>query len=267
MEKKRILFVAHEIAPYIPDTQMGANGRKLALNTQNAGNELRSFVPKWGIINERRHQLHEVIRLSKMNVVINETDYPLIVKVATLQPSHSQVYFTYTDELFLRKCMANNADGSESTENLRKAIFFARCVLDTAKKLRWIPDIIHCQGWIADIVPFYLKTVYADDPTFSNAKIVTSVYHNELTLPIPEDANKCLEFRDLTADNIEEMGISLKTPTDMDKLAIRFSDAVILSEDNIAEDVKDYISETGIMATTYDAISTPETINNFYEGI
>ena len=153
MAKKKILFINQEISPYVPDNALSIMGRELPKTIQECSHEIRTFMPKWGIINERRGQLHEVIRLSGMNLIINDTDHPLIIKVASIQSAKVQVYFIDNDDYFGKRLMEKDEQGEDYTDNGERAIFFARGVLETVKKLRWVPDVIHCQGWMSAVVP------------------------------------------------------------------------------------------------------------------
>ena len=159
---KKILFINQEIAPYVPDSEMSLLGRQVPQKIQEAGYEIRTFMPKWGTINERRGQLHEVIRLSGMNLIIDDTDHPLIIKVASIPTTRIQVYFIDNDDYFMKRQMTVDESGEEYADNGERAVFFARGVLETVKKLRWAPDIIHCQGWMGAVVPLYIKTAYKD---------------------------------------------------------------------------------------------------------
>ena len=178
MVKKKVLFINQEMVPYVPTSEMATMGRNLPQKIQENGFEIRTFMPKWGNINERRGQLHEVIRLSGLNLIIDDTDHPLIIKVASIPVSRLQVYFIDNEDYFQRRrTMTEDESGEEFTDNGERAIFFARGVLETVKKLRWTPDIIQCQGWMAGVVPLYIKTAYHDDPSFANAKVVTSLFN------------------------------------------------------------------------------------------
>ena len=168
MAGKKVLFINQEIIPYVPETELSRMGRDLPQQIQENGFEIRTFMPKWGNINERRGQLHEVIRLSGMNLIIDETDHPLIIKVASIPVSRLQVYFIDNEDYFIRRqAMTEDENGDEYADNGERAIFFARGVLETVKKLRWTPDIVQCQGWMSAVVPFYIKTAYRDDPSFA----------------------------------------------------------------------------------------------------
>ena len=163
---KKILFITQEIAPYVPESAMTKLGRELPQAIQEKSREIRTFMPKWGIINERRNQLHEVIRLSGMNMIIDETDHPLIIKVASIASTRMQVYFIDNDDYFGKRSMSRDEKKVEYTDNAERAVFYARGVLETVKKLRWTPEIIHCQGWMSSVIPYYIKTAYAEEPVF-----------------------------------------------------------------------------------------------------
>jgi len=157
MEKKKILYISQEITPYLPENDMSEISRYLPQGIQERGREIRTFMPRYGCVNERRNQLHEVIRLSGMNLVINDTDHPLIIKVASIQAARMQVYFIDNEDYFHRKCILADDNGIEFPDNDERAVFFARGVLETVIKLRWAPDIIHCHGWLTSLVPLYIK--------------------------------------------------------------------------------------------------------------
>jgi starch synthase len=184
MEKTKILFVSQEIMPYLPETKMSKIGRNLPQGIQEKGREIRTFMPKYGCINERRNQLHEVIRLSGMNLIIDDTDHPLLIKVASIQSARMQVYFIDNEDFFQRKQTLTDTDGNHFKDNDERAIFFARGVLETVKKLRWSPDIVHCQGWITSLVPLYLKRAFNEDPLYANSKVIYSVYDDEFPEPL-----------------------------------------------------------------------------------
>ena len=162
----KILYVCQEITPYLPETENSRLCRALTQAMQERGNEIRTFMPRYGCINERRHQLHEVIRLSGMNLIIDDNDHQLIIKVASIPSARVQIYFIDNDDYFARKAILRDADENYFEDNDERAIFFARGVLETVKKLRWTPTVVHCHGWFSSIVPIYLKKVFADDPIF-----------------------------------------------------------------------------------------------------
>ena len=168
MEKPKILFVSQEIYPYTRESSMARMSRYLPQSTQESGREIRTFMPRYGIINERRNQLHEVIRLSGINMIINDADHPLIIKVASIQAARMQIYFIDNEEFFHKKNMFQDKSGKYYENNDEKCIFFARGVLETVKKLGWTPDIIYCSGWCTSLVPLYAKLLYKDSPIFTN---------------------------------------------------------------------------------------------------
>ena len=176
--QKKVLFVNSEIFPYLPESTISTVGRYLPQGIQERKKEIRSFMPRFGCINERKNQLHEVIRLSGINIVIGDVDHPLIIKVASIPAARIQVYFIDNEDYFRRKAVYSDAEGHFFNDNDERAIFFAKGVLETVKKLRWAPDIIHCQGWISHLVPVYLKKVFRDDPIFSASKVVLSLYND-----------------------------------------------------------------------------------------
>lgn len=184
MASNRILYVCQEVAPYVPDTEGALLCRRLSQAMQERGNEIRTFMPRYGCINERRHQLHEVIRLSGMNLIIDDNDHQLIIKVASIPSARVQIYFIDNDDYFARKAILRDADENYFEDNDERAIFFARGVLETVKKLRWTPTVVHCHGWFSSIVPIYLKKVFADDPIFKEVKIVVSLYGDGFDKPL-----------------------------------------------------------------------------------
>ena len=240
MESTKVLYISQEITPYLPETEMSLIARNLPQGIQERGREIRTFMPKYGCINERRNQLHEVIRLSGMNIIISDTDHPLIIKVASIQTARMQVYFIDNDDYFQRKHILQDDGGEFFDDNDERAIFFARGVIETVKKLQWAPDIVHCHGWFTSLVPLYLRKVFYDDPLFLDTKIILSVYNNEFNKPL----NKKLRNK-LLSEGIasEELNI-IKDPTyvNLNKLAINMSDAVIMGSDTINADIKKYIN-------------------------
>ena len=250
MAKKKILFINQEIAPYVPDTNMSIMGQKLPQTMQEKGHEIRTFMPKWGNINERRGQLHEVQRLSGMNLIINDTDHPLIIQVASIQSARIQSYFIDNDDYFAKRLMAVDEAGVDYPDNGERAIFFARGVLETVKKLRWVPDIIHCQGWMSAVVPFYIKTAYQDEPSFANTKVVTSLFTKSLKNELDNNFKTFLEFREAKAEllapykdkfNFEELG----------KLAIDYSDGVIMADKEASTSLFKYANKKKIPTLDY----------------
>src|SRR5947208_13465431 len=180
MRKARVLFVSSEIIPYLEPNEQSTIARFLPQGIQERGREIRTFMPRFGVINERRNQLHEVIRLSGMNLIIDDNDHPLIIKVASIQSARMQVYFIDNEEYFQRKMVFRDAKEKFFKDNEDRLIFFCRGVLETVKKLGWAPDLIHCHGWMTSLIPFFVKTGYKDDPMFRNSRVVYSSYYHDL---------------------------------------------------------------------------------------
>ncbi len=220
---KKVLFINQEITPYVPESEMSVMGNLMPHKIQELGFEIRTFMPKWGIINERRGQLHEVIRLSGMNLIIDDTDHPLIIKVASIPQSRIQVYFIDNEDYFQKRKTTVDDNGDEYSDNGERAIFFARGVLETVKKLRWTPDIIHCQGWMSAVVPLYVKTAYKEEPQFANTKVVTSLFSEQ------PKGNLDVEKYNERFDFIE-----------LGKLAIDYSDGIVKVNDNVNDDLLKY---------------------------
>jgi starch synthase len=217
-------------------TEQSKMARFLPQGIQDRGKEIRTFMPRFGNINERRNQLHEVIRLSGMNLIIDDTDHPLIIKVASIQAARMQVYFIDNEEYFQRKCTIRDADGSFFNDNDDRSIFFARGVLETVKKLGWSPDIIHCHGWMTALVPLFIKTSYKDDPMFSGSRIVYSIHDDAFSEPFNKNFAKKTLMDGLTDADVKD----IKDPNyvSLTKLAMNWSDAVIQSSPNIHPDVE-----------------------------
>ncbi|MDY3913671.1 MAG: glycogen/starch synthase, partial [Phocaeicola sp.] len=232
MSAKRVLFITQEVTPYVPESDMSIIGQNLPQAIQDRGYEIRTFMPKWGHINERRNQLHEVIRLSGMNIIIDETDHPLIIKVASIQAARRQIYFIDNEDYFQHRLMATDADGKEYEDNGERAIFYARGVLETVKKLRWSPEVIHCHGWMSAIVPLYIKKFYKDDPSFKGSKIVFSLYEDGFSEALPKGLIRLMNLKGITAKDTKMMN-EPATHEDLCKLAIAHSDAIIQNSKNV----------------------------------
>ena len=265
MAKKKILFINQEITPYVPETEMSLMGKALPQAMQEKGHEIRTFMPKWGNINERRGQLHEVIRLSGMNLIINDTDHPLIIKVASIQQARVQVYFIDNDDYFSKRQMEKDEMGNDYPDNGERAIFFARGVLETVKKRRWVPDIIHCQGWMSAVVPLYIKTAYKDEPSFSNTKVVTSLFAKSLQNDLGQNFKKCVEFRDAKADLLTPYNDNFDFE-EMGKLAIDYSDGIVLASAEVNSALETYAKGKNIPVLGYNP-DFADSYEEFYQQI
>ena len=239
MKDKRILYVSSEVVPYLPETEISSMSFEAPRMVNKLGGQIRIFMPRYGNINERRHQLHEVIRLSGINLVINDLDMPLIIKVASIPKERIQVYFIDNEDYFKRKATLTDEDGSLYPDNDERAIFFAKGVIETVKKLNWSPDIIHVNGWLASLFPLYLKEYYKNEPLFNDSKIVTSVYNQSFTGTLDTNMINKVKF-----DNIDESLVKvLENPTynSIMKVAIDHSDALIKGSAEIPQELEDYL--------------------------
>ena len=266
MEKKKILYISQEITPYLPETEMSEISRYLPQGVQERGREIRTFMPRYGSVNERRNQLHEVIRLSGMNLVINDTDHPLIIKVASIQAARMQVYFIDNEDYFQRKHVLADSHGKEFEDNDERAVFFARGVLETVIKLRWAPDIIHCHGWLTSLVPLYIKRYYHKNPLFQQSKVVYSVYDDDFKQPLSNDFCEKLQIEGITREDVTV----IKEPNfeNVSKLAINFSDAIIKGTEKINPQVEKYIKSNGKLFLDYQSKETYiDAYNDFYDKV
>jgi len=226
MRKARVLFISSEIIPYLEPNEQSTIARYLPQGIQERGKEIRTFMPRFGCINERRHQLHEVIRLSGMNLIINDSDHPLIIKVASIQAARMQVYFIDNEEYFQRKSVYHDEEQNFYPDNDDRTIFFCRGVLETVKKLGWAPDIIHCHGWMTSLIPFLVRTSYKEDPMFANSKVVYSLYNDEFKESFHADYWKKMMMDGLGKDEIKD----LKNPDyiGISTNAMKYADAVVV---------------------------------------
>lgn len=263
---KKILFINQEISPYVPDSKLSFMGRNLPQMIQEKGHEIRTFMPKWGNINERRGQLHEVIRLSGMNLIIDDTDHPLIIKVASIQASRLQVYFIDNEDYFTKRQMTSDEAGEDYPDNGERAIFFARGVLETVKKLRWTPDIIHCQGWMGAVIPLYVKTAYREEPSFANTKVITSLFTKSLKKDIGTNFKRCLEFRDVNAELLHKYNDNFSFE-ELGKLAIDYSDGIIEADKEANANLLAYTKQQNIPLLKYPGEDFSEAYEDFYNKI
>lgn len=264
---KKVLFIIQEMTPFDPETQKSTVGRYLPQYIQDARNEIRIFTPKWGDINERRNQLHEVIRLSGMNLIIDETDHPLIIKVASLSAARMQIYFIDNDDYFMKRHMITDANGVEYEDNGERAIFYARGVLETVKKLRWVPEIVHVHGWISALAPLYIKKAFADEPSFRDCKVVCSVSSPEFLQDLGKHAYECTPFKDAKLEDLDLIKDSY-TYNDLMKLAVKYSDGVIMDTPDVDPSVIEYANSLNIPVLEYKPLEEmKDAYNEFYDKI
>ena len=232
MEKaKKILFLTQEIEPYVSETPLGSISRSFIPAVQESGREVRTFTPKWGQINERRNQLHEVIRLSGMNLIIDDTDHQLIIKVASINAARIQVYFIDNDDFMKNRLMLADDKGKLYKDNVERIMFFARGSLETGKKLRWVPEIVHCQGIMSSLAPYLLKLAYYDEPSFRESKIVFTPSTEVPESPLPKNLDGILSFREASRTSLSTLG-NLTKLEDLNRIGMFMSDGVILNEPN-----------------------------------
>lgn len=267
MSKVKVLYVSQEITPYVPESEMSTLGRFLPQRMMEKGMEIRTFMPRFGKINTRRHQLHEVIRLSGINLVVNDTDHPLIIKVASIQPARMQVYFIDNEEYFQRKAFLIDELGEAFEDNDERSIFFVKGVLETVKKLGWSPDIIHCHGWMSSLLPMYIKTMYKDDPLFNESKIVYSAFSDVPNGELDPKLKAKLEFDDIGDDILKHL--ETITYDGLHKSAIELSDAIVIGDDNLSEDIHNFISEKGLPNIVHenDPDEYGDSFEKFYEDL
>ena len=263
MKDKRILYVSSEVLPYLPENEVSQASFDAPKMINDKGGQIRIFMPRYGAINERRHQLHEVIRLSGMNLVINDMDIPLIIKVASIPKERIQVYFIDNDDYFKRKGIFGDDEQTMYDDNDERAIFFVKGVVETIKKLNWVPDVIHVHGWLASLLPLYMKEYYKDETIFSDTKIVTSIFTNGFENNLGENMYEKVAFDEFKPESIELFKTS--TYENIMKNAIDFSDGVIISSDKISEDLTNYIENSGKPFLPYEAKENmSETYTDFY---
>lgn len=267
MKPTKVLFISQEIFPYLPESEIATICRELPQGIQERGREIRTFMPRYGNINERRNQLHEVIRLSGMNLIIDDNDYPLIIKVASIQAARMQIYFIDNDDFFQRRQTIADENGVEFEDNDDRSIFFVRGVIETVRKLRWVPDVVHCHGWITALAPLYIKRAFADDPCFKNTKVVFSSYDNAFKAPFRSTFPTKLMLDGIESEDMETLNGEVSFAT-LNKLAFKYSDGIIQGSPSMDADLKEAAETSGKPFLEYQ---TPETyiesFDRFYDQI
>ncbi|WP_185853112.1 glycogen/starch synthase [Blattabacterium cuenoti] len=264
MTGKRILYVSSDLFPFSSENPISLSALKATKFMQSIGNDVRIFMPRFGVINERRHQLHEVIRLSGMNLVINDIDQPLLIKVASIPDARLQVYFIDNEEYFKRKAIYEDEKGNFFQDNDERALFFTKGVLETVKKLNWKPDLIHIYGWISSFIPLYIKNFYKNDPVYQNAKIVVSIYNKPFKGILNQDIIKKIRFDGIKSKKLK----LLENPNyfNLIKLCIYFSDAIIKGDLSFPQEIEDYIKINKLLVLKYYPVEKIETVyQQFYK--
>lgn len=265
MAKTKLLIVTHEMSPFLELTKISEITRQLPQAMQEKGFEIRILMPKFGNINERRNRLHEVIRLSGMNIIIDDNDNPLIIKVASIPAARMQVYFLDNEEYFQRKQVFRDASGKFFEDNDERTIFFCKGALETVKKLGWAPDIVHCHGWMSALVPTYIKTTYKNDPTFKNSKVVYSAYENCFNEKLSESFYKKAVMAGMSEDDTKSFAAADCASLHIG--AITYADAVVLANENLNEDVLKFVKDSNKPTLAYNLTEDFENFYSFYEEV
>ena len=261
----KVLFVTQEITPYLPETEMSVICRHLPQGIHERGMEIRTFMPRFGCINERRNQLHEVIRLSGMNLIISDTDHPLIIKVASIQQARMQVYFIDNEDYFSRKHTVKDDSGEIFPDSDERTIFFSRGVLETVRKLRWQPSVVHCHGWFTGLVPMYVKKAFREDPLFSKAKVVFSIYDDSFNGSFNPDFKIKAHTDGITKKDISVL--DKPNYVTLNKLAINFSDGFVVVGEKIHPDVEAHLIASNKPVIYHHPETYIQDYGEFYEKL
>ncbi len=264
---KKILFVNQDIIPYVAETELSSLGRVVPQAVQEQGAEIRIFMPRWGNINERRGQLHEVIRLSGLNISIDDTDHPLIIKVASIPTTKMQVYFIDNEEYFQRKGQVEDENGDMCPDNGERAAFFARGVIATIKKLHWTPDVIHCQGWMTALLPIYIKHVYGEELGLENVKVVTSLFDQPQQLSMNDNTKACIAVDDVTEDGLLAKYADKMSSLELEKIALDYSDGVITTSSSVDKSLLDYATASGVKIMEHPSGDFANKYIEFYDSL
>ena len=268
MAARKILYVCQEIMPYLPESELSSLCRRLAQAMQERGNEIRTFMPRYGCINERRNQLHEVIRLSGMNLIIDDDDHQLIIKVASIPSARIQIYFIDNDDYFERKAVLVDEAGEEFEDNDERAIFFARGVLETVKKLNWTPTVVHCLGWMSAITPIYLKKVFHDDPLFRDVKIVVTLCDDKFEKQLSDNFKEKIASEGVNDPKLEDL--SIPSYENLYRFVIDYADGVVIASQKADASLVEYARQSGKPLLEYnnpDEAECFDNYNRFYEEL
>ena len=268
MASRKILYVCQEIMPYLPESELSSLSRHLAQAMQERGNEIRTFMPRYGCINERRNQLHEVIRLSGMNLIIDDNDHQLIIKVASIPSARIQIYFIDNDDFFSRKATLTDAEGKEFADNDERAIFFARGVLETVRKLNWTPTVVHCMGWMSAITPIYLKKVFNDDPLFRYVKVVVTLCNDRFEQNLSEEFDQKIANEGVKDENLANL--SSASYENLYRFVIDYADGIVVASEQADSSLVEYARQSGKPMLEYQQPEGDEffdNYNNFYEKL
>ena len=268
MASRKILYVCQEIMPYLPETELSSLSRHLVQAMQERGNEIRTFMPRYGCINERRNQLHEVNRLSGMNLIIDDNDHQLIIKVASIPSARIQIYFIDNDDYFSRKATFTDESGEEFADNDERAIFFARGVLETVKKLNWSPTVVHCMGWMSAVMPIYLKRIFHDEPLFKDVKVVVSLADDKFVKPFNAEFNQRVIKEGANDAKLEEL--THPSYENLYRFVIDYADGVVVASANADKTLVEYARQSGKPMLEWEDPQSAEFFDNynrFYENL
>lgn len=265
MQKLRILYVCNEIDPFLQMSSAAELARMLPQGFQSKGHEIRILMPKFGVINDRKNRLHEVVRLSGINIKVGEEDHPLTIKVASIPTAKLQVYFLDNEDFFKRKAVLTDPDSKEFFEdNDERAVFFSKGVIETVKKLGWAPDIIHCHDWMSSLVPFYLKTHYKEDPMFRNTKVIYTVYNTEFEDSFSEGFVEKVGVDNAPTEYINK--INEKSINGVHKLGIQLSDLATKGDEVLDSDLEECIVKEN-SESVYISPNDKDTLINTYQEL
>lgn len=268
MANNKILYICQQIMPYLPENEESRLSRQLSQAMQEHGNEIRTFMPRYGCVNERRNQLHEVIRLSGMNLIINDDDHQLIIKVSSIPSARIQIYFIDNDDFFARKAVLTDDEGKEFEDNEARMVFYARGVLETVKKLQWKPSVVHCHGWFSAIAPLYLRNMFKDDPLFCDAKIVVALYEDKFSTPLNEALGEKLANEGVSEESMEKWaGTSYEN---LMRFVIDNVDGVVVGSENADASLVEYARQSGKKVLDYQSPEEEDFYDNydrFYEEL
>ncbi len=269
MELKKVLFVSQEIHPYLPETPMSLLCSQLPQSIiKEYGSEVRTFMPLYGMINERRNQIHPTIRLSGMNIIINDSDHPLLIKAATLQPARMPVYFIFNDDYFTESLTRELEINSHPEDNDERSIFYVRGVIEAVRKLRWDPDIIQCTGWISALAPLYMREMYAEDPSFRDAKIVYALFDDFFEQPLDSKLADKLCQDGIAAKCVESIAGKEVDYFALTRLALQYSDAVVQCAPDVRPEVLELVQQSGLPFLPFDENNNDITrYGKFYETL
>ena len=268
MANNKILYVCQQIMPYLPENEESRLSRQLSQAMQEHGNEIRTFMPRYGCVNERRNQLHEVIRLSGMNLIINDNDHQLIIKVSSIPSARIQIYFIDNDDFFSRKAVLTNEEGVEFEDNDARMMFYARGVLETVKKLQWKPSVVHCHGWFSAITPLYLRNMFKDDPIFCDTKIVVSLYEDKFKNELDATLEEKLRNEGVPAADVEKLGAP--SYENLMRFVIDNVDGVVVGSESAEMSLVEYARQSGKKILDYQSPEDGDFYDNydrFYEEL